>query len=397
MNSSLSFWQRLTRDSSPLALSQTFTYYAAFIALGFTTAVLGPTLLGLAQQTGSTVGAISFLFTARSFGYMLGAFAGSRFLDRLPGHRTMAIAALLIAFALALIPFISLLWLLIVIVLVVGFMESVVDVGGNTLIVWVHREQVAPYMNGLHLFFAVGAFISPLLIAQAILFTGNFRAGYWLLALLLLPLVFRFFPLRDPQPLVSHEERAHTRPDYFLVGLIAAFLLLVAGAEISYGGWIATYVVEMGLANEAIAAYVTAAFWGAFMIGRVASIPLALILRPRMIILVDLLLAGAGIAIVLLFPTLSLALWSGTILFGLGIASTFPTILTFAGRHITITASVTGLFFAGASMGNLLMPTLIGQLFERWSPASLLWIVGTMAVSGLIVFGIILLYLRTPK
>ena len=394
MNSAHSLWQRLRQNSSTLALGQTFTYYAAFVALGLTTASMGPTLLGLAAQTGSTVAAISFLFTARSFGYMLGSFGGGRVLDRLPVHQTIALAVLLIALSLAAIPFVPLLWLLILVVFVIGLTEAIVDVGANTLIVWVHRERVAPYMNGLHLFFAVGGLISPLLIAQAIQVTGDFRAGYFLLAVLVLPIAVLFFPLPNPQPLVTHAERARARPDYLLVALVALFLFLVAGAEISYAGWISTYVVKMNLADEATAAYVTAAFWGAFMVGRLASIPLAARLRPRVIILVDLLLAAAGIGILIALPTSWLALWSGTFLFGLGIASAFPTILTFAGRHMTITASVTGLFFAGASSGNLMMPTFIGQLFERVSPVSLLWVIGTMCILALGMFGMILTYLK---
>ncbi len=394
MNPPLTIWERLAGKGNSPALAQTFSYYAAFIALGLTTAVIGPTLQGLAQQTNSSVGAISFLFTARSFGYMLGALGGGRLLDRLPGHRTMAGAVLFIALALACVPFAPLLWILILIVFIIGFMESIVDVGGNTLIIWVHREAVAPYMNGLHLFFAVGAFISPLLIAQAILFTGNFRMGYWLLALLLLPVVLLLFPLRSPAPIVSHQERASARPNYVLVMLVAAFLLLVAGAEISYSGWIATYATKTGLADDVTAALITAAFWGAFMVGRAISIPLAARVRPRLIILFDLLLATGGIAVLLAFPASVLAVWGGTMLFGLGIASTFPTMLTFAGRHMTITATVTGLFFVGASMGNLVMPTLIGQLFERVSPASLLWVIGTMTI---LAFGVFALSVRVAN
>src|SRR5215203_230517 len=162
MNPPLSLWQRIANARNNLALEQTFTYYLAFIALGMTTASLGPTLLGLSEQTGSALSQISFLFTARSSGYLTGSFIGGRLFDRLPGHRTMALALVVIAVALASVPVVPLLWILIGIMLVVGFCEALVDVGANTLIVWVHRDGVAPYMNGLHLFFAIGALLAPL-------------------------------------------------------------------------------------------------------------------------------------------------------------------------------------------------------------------------------------------
>ena len=49
-------------------ISKTVGYYAAFIALGLVTASLGPTLPGLAENTRSQLGEISFLFTTRSLG-----------------------------------------------------------------------------------------------------------------------------------------------------------------------------------------------------------------------------------------------------------------------------------------------------------------------------------------
>lgn len=394
MNPSLSLWQRLRQASSPLALTQTLTYYAAFIALGLTTASLGPTLLGLANQTGSALNQISFLFTARALGYLLGSFFGGRLFDRLPGHRTMGAAVILIAVLLALVPMIPLLWLLTVVLLAVGAMEAVVDVGANTLIVWVHRDKVAPYMNGLHAFFAIGAFLSPLLIAQAILITGNFGSGYWLLALLLLPVVFRLFPLPNPQPLVSHAEHVTVRPNVVLLILVIAVFVALSGAENSFAGWIFTYAVKKNLANETTAAYLNAAFWGAFMFSRLASIPLATRLRPRMIILIDLVLGLAGIAVIFLFPSSEIALWAGTIFFGLGVASAFPTMLTFAGRHMTITGAATGWFFVGASIGSMSLPWLIGQLFESVSPASVLWVIGAALLWAMVMFTAILVYVR---
>lgn len=376
------------------ALTQTAAYYVAFIALGLTTASLGPTLLGLSQQTGSALSEISYLFTTRALGYLVGSFVGGRLYDRLPAHRTMAAALFVGAAMLALVPTISLLWVLTAILLAVGFVEAVVDVGGNTLVVWVHRERVAPYMNGLHLFFAVGAFLSPLLIAQMILLTGNFGWGYWMLALLLLPVALIFLPLPNPQPIVSHAEHASVRPNMFLLALFVVLFLLVAGAENSFGGWIFTYAVKAQLTDEPMAAYVNAAFWGAFMLSRIASIPIAARVRPRVIVIADLILALLGLGILLTFSASPLALWGGTILFGLGIASAFPTLITFAGRHMVITGAVTGWFFVGASLGGMILPWLIGQFFETVGPTAVLWIVTGALALAFVVFGVVLLRIR---
>jgi len=390
MDSSVSLWRRMTRAGSTREMGLTLTYYAAFVAIGLTTASLGPTLLGLAQQTGSDIAQISFLFTARALGYLLGSFGGGRVYDRLPGHRAMAVAIAVIAVLLVFVPFSPTLWLVTALLLGIGVMEGVVDVGGNTLIVWVHREKVGPYMNGLHLFYAVGAFLAPVIIAQAILFTGSFSWGYWVLALLLAPVIVRLIPLPSPAPIVSREEAHAARPPLALLTLFVLLFFMVAGAEQSFSGFIYTYSVKTGLTDPYTAAYVTAAYWGAFTIGRIASIPLATRLRPRVIILGDLALALIAFAILFMFPSSTAALWFGAALFGLGIASAFPTLLTFGGRHMTITGAITGWFFVGASAAGMVMPWLIGQGFDRIGPVSMLIVISGALILAVILFFILL-------
>ena len=67
-------------------ISKTASYYAAFVALGLVTASLGPTLPGLAENTGTLLSEISYLFTTRSMGYLIGSFLGGRLYDRIKGH-----------------------------------------------------------------------------------------------------------------------------------------------------------------------------------------------------------------------------------------------------------------------------------------------------------------------
>lgn len=394
MNSSITLWQRVRALNGTRAMKQTTTYYAAFVALGMTTASLGPTLLGLSEQTASELSQISFLFTTRALGYLVGSFIGGRLYDRLPGHRTMAAALLGIALMLALVPTISLLWILTAVLLVIGFMEGVVDVGGNTLIVWVHREGVPPYMNGLHLFFAVGAFLAPVLITQIILATGNLGWGYWLLAFLLLPVVLRLIPLPNPVPIVARAEHASVRPNTLLLILFCLVFALISGSESSFGGWIYTYAVKTNLVGDATAGYLNAAFWGAFMLARLLSIPLATRVRPRYIMFGDFVVSLCGIGLLYLAPSSTTALWLGAILFGVGIASVFPTLLNFAGHHMVITGAVTGWFFVGASLGGMIIPWIIGQYFESIGPTVMVVIIFLGLASALGIFGILVMLTR---
>lgn len=82
-------------------------YYAAFISLGLFSASMGPTLPGLAQHTGARLSEISFLFSARSLGYLLGSLISGRLYDRLAGHRVMAGVLLGMAAMMILVPLVS--------------------------------------------------------------------------------------------------------------------------------------------------------------------------------------------------------------------------------------------------------------------------------------------------
>ncbi|MEZ4592582.1 MAG: MFS transporter [Chloroflexota bacterium] len=257
-------------------------YFFAFIALGMASAALGPTLPGLAEQTRTQLSGISFLFATRSLGYLAGSILAGRVLDRLPGHPLLIGLLMMMGLSLAFVPLIGQLWLLTFVMLVAGITEAGVDVGTNTLMVWRFGEKVGPYMNSLHFFFGLGAFLSPIIIAQTMLATdGGIRLGYWVLALMVLPAVLLF--LRFPSLPIRHRDTAVDNPqaNTLLILLVAGFLFLYVGAEVSYGGWVYTYATTLGLSSTTAAAYLTSFFWGALTLGRLLSIPIAAKLRPR--------------------------------------------------------------------------------------------------------------------
>jgi FHS family Na+ dependent glucose MFS transporter 1 len=255
-----------------------------------------------------------------------------------------------------------------IVLLILGMAEGGLDVGGNTLLVWVHRHRVGPFMNGLHFFFGIGAFVSPIIVAQTVLMSGDIIWAYWVLALLMLPVAAWLLRLPSPPAQTVVPDDPVGRVDHLLVTLIALFFFLYVGAEVSFGGWIFTFAVTLNLANETIAAYLTSAFWGALTLGRLLAIPIAARLRPRVILLSDLAGCLVSLSIILLWPNSLAALWLGTLGVGLSMASVFPTTLSLAERRMTVTGRVTGWFFVGASAGAMFLPWLIGQLFETIGP-----------------------------
>lgn len=373
-------------------LSKTIGYYAAFVVFGAATAALGPTLPNLAEHAGTTLSAISFLFTARSLGYLIGSLSSGRVFDRLPGHPVLAGLLLVLAVALAVLPLPGILWLLTAVMLVLGLAEGGIEVGANALLLWVHRERAGPLVNGLHFCFGVGAFLSPMAVAWAAGRLGDGTPAYWLLSVLALPVAA--WIMRLPSPARRAESAAGgltARVDYALVVLVTLFFLLYAGMEHSFGGWIYSYATARHLADESAAAYLSSVFWGAITLGRLAAIPLVARIRPATMVLADLVGVLISLSLFWIFPGSAPATWVATIGLGLCLASIVPTTLAYVGQRMAVTGLATGWFFVGLGAGGMTIPLLIGQLFERSGPGVLPLV---LAVDLALAAGLFLVLLR---
>jgi FHS family Na+ dependent glucose MFS transporter 1 len=368
-------------------LTTTFAYYVTFITLGATMALSGPSLPWLAQHTLSRLDQISGIFIASSLGYMTGSQLGGRAYDRFPGHRIQSLALLLISLSAALVPVLHSLWFLVVVIFLLGIFQGALDVGCNTLLTWIHGKKVGPFMNGLHFFFGVGSFVAPLIFAQAVLVAGEIRWAYWFFSLLTLPMAVWFWFMPSPPIRRRTPEAANGKPINGLFLLIVFFFVFTVGLELGFGNWIYTFSSRLHLTSEAGAAYLTSAFWGSFSVGRLLGIGISSRLRPQTILMTDLAGCLVAFAILLLWPASSLALWAGTILMGLSIASVFATGMAFAEQRLSLSGAMIGWILVGGGIGGMVFPWMIGQLFERISPRITMPVLLT---STLIAFGLLL-------
>ncbi len=379
----------------------TLSYFLAFVTLGMAGASLGPALPYLAENTGSLLSRISILFVSNRIGSILGAFVGGHLYDSKSGNMVMAVMLLLIAVGLIFIPVSTSIYLLLAVILAVGFARGAVDVGGNVLLVWAHqqeksRQKLPSLMNALHLSYGVGAFLVPLIIALAVQMTGSITWGFRLLALLVLPNCFWLFRLPSPESRPSAAENSTINAGYLFPVLITAFLFLCVAAEAAFGGWIYTYSLVKGLANRITAAYLTSAYWGGLTFGRLVFTLLAVKLKPRIIIMLSLGGSLLSISSLLIWPDSAAAAWTGSICLGFFLASILPSTITLASRTMKLTGKVTGVFLVGASSGAMLLPWLIGQLFEPVGPwVTIVLIFASIVLASFIMAAIILAQRRS--
>ena len=372
-------------------LRNTLSYYLVFISLGLGLGMVGPALPSLAEQTGSSLAAIGSIFLLSSFGGMLGTALSGRIYDRVEsGHRILGLAQLVSATGLILTPLAPNLIVLLVISFLSGISLGMINNGANTLIMWTHKKDAGPYVNGLHFSFGIGAFLAPTIFAQILKLGGTYQHTYWVLAGLGIPTaLWMLFLSHSPKAIVEDEEEAsgkgYLRKVLPMVVIAMLFLFFYVGAELTYGNWIYTYALEMGLADATQAAYLTSGFWLSFTVGRAISIYAAARFKAEKVLAIAFLGGLSVLTLTLAAPNSINLLWAATIGIGFFMAPIWATGYNLAGQSIKLTATISSIIILGDSLGGLVLPSITGAAIERLGAESMPWIVFVaFAINGLV-------------
>lgn len=376
-------------STQPKRLQQTLVYFASYVVLGLILSVVGPTLPGLAGQTESTLGQISVIFAGNSLGIVVGSLLGGWLFDRHRGHPILIAALIFLSILLFALPWLPSRWLLLFVFVLIGVSIGILDVGGNTLIVWLFDHAVGPYMNALHLSFGLGALLSPMLADRIVMASGGIHWVYWSLAILVLPVIFWLTRIPSPARLDAspegHDTTSHQH-NPLLILMISALFFMHVGTELGFGSWIFSYAVATGIGPDTLARLLNTLYWGGFTLGRLISVPLSIRLRPQTMLLVDLLGAATSIGTALILHAWPPAIWIAAFGLGLSIASMVPSTINFAERRMPISGRVTSYFLVGGNIGSMLLPWLIGQMFETSGPQSMLIILEIAMLLALLLF-----------
>ncbi len=344
-------------------------YFLTFFVLGLAPAALGPTLMALAEQTGSELEDISILFSMRSLGYLCSARIIGGMYDKHRGHPIMAGALCLVVVLFVTLPYITSLGVLSGAFLIHGILSACIDLGGNILLIWAYHRNTAPYVNGLHFSFGLGAFTAPLIVAFTLTAQMPPVYTYWIIAVLGIPSIIWLLRSPSPQnPLVQQTEAPTQARKAIPIWLLAGFFFLYGGSEVSLGGWIHTYGIKHNTMDEKTAAYLTSSFWGAFTIGRLLAIRLSSKFASYKLVLVQMSGAALCVLVMLLSPPNVVVTWTCTLLTGLCMSSVFPLAITYFKRFTAGSGQLSSWFWIGASAGSMTVPWTIGQFFDTIGP-----------------------------
>ena len=257
-------------------------------------------------------------------------------------------------------------------IFLLGVVSGVVIVAVDSFLSDTHRPFQAPYLNCSHLFYGLGGFSGPIIVAAVLLWGGS-----WHYFFLVLTLVFAaFFPFmwrelrrrhQDAAPITislpngGRPERPFRSLSFWLINLGMFFVL---GTEFGLATWQPIFLIRVRGLSSAEASVCVSFFWLALMAGRFMYIRfLANANLLKTVMAATILSAGS---MLLAFsssrPGFIMLFTAGA---GLGMSILYPNLLAvgttkFPGK----TGLITGALSFGSGLGTIFMPWVLGPLSQ---------------------------------
>ena len=252
-----------------------------------------------------------------------------------------------------------------------GLGAGAVDAALNN---YVALHYSARHMSWLHCFWGLGASLSPYIMGACLALSGRWEMGYRTVSLIQVALtvcLFSSLPLWSKAGGPGGEENAKTpvlglRRAVRIPGVPYILLAFCAycGAETTAGLWASSYLVEARGLSARTAAGFASLFYLGITFGRFLNGFVADRLGDRRLIRIGCGIMGLGALLILLPGLPEYFALAGLLVFGLGCAPVYPSIihstpLNFGAEN---SQAIIGIQMASAYVGSALMPPLFGLL-----------------------------------
>ncbi|CAH1786719.1 unnamed protein product [Owenia fusiformis] len=143
----------------------TILLYASFMGLGMIEGLLPATFLDLRDQLGVDISTMSFAFTTRYAGVVLGGVSAGWLTNIKTINKSLLLGVCLIVSSVLMIitPWLQHVALVMMMIGLYGILNGLADTVHNVLLILTWGQQAGPYLQGLHLSYSAGTFITPVL------------------------------------------------------------------------------------------------------------------------------------------------------------------------------------------------------------------------------------------
>jgi len=353
--------------------------WSLFLA-GWNDGTTGPLLPRIREVYNVSYAVVSLIFIFNCIGFVSGATANVWLTDRFGYGKVMVLGAMAQVIGYALESPAPPFPVLILGYTINGFGLSLQDAGANGYVASL-KDGAATKMGILHAVYGFGALCSPLVATQfAQLPRWSFHyltsLGVALSNVILLALVFRFKTQDACLAEIGQEPDVH--PDDSLddskykqmfrlkeLHLLAFFIFIYVGVEVTVGGWIVTYVINVRGGGPS-SGYISSGFFGGLTLGRVALLWVNEMVGERLVIFIYIVLAIGLELIVWLVPSLV----GGAIavsFVGMMLGPIYPIVMNHSGRILPpwLLNACIGWIAGLGQAGSAFIPFLTGALASR--------------------------------
>jgi fucose permease len=364
--------QQLATRNSQLTTRIVLSYFA-FVMIGANDAAVGVLLPSMRAHYGVDKATVGLLFLAGTAGYLSAAFSSGLLVEKLGRRAFLALGGAVFSLGTLGASLTPPFALLLASILVLGFAVAIIDAGLNAYIASLPNNTAL--LNYLHAFYGTGALLGPVVATYALQFGWGWNSVYvlWVaLGLLFLSGSVLLFEKRGAAE-NGHAHREGGNGNVMaaalrlpVVWLIALFLMIYVGGEVSLGSWGYSFLTEERREPEVLSGWAVSGFWlgltlGRFLLARVAE----RIGNRRMI---QGCLAGVivGVFMVWLVP-LGVAEAAGLWLAGFSLGPIFPSIISLMSDVVPgrLLPSAVGFVASFGAVGAALFPWFAGVLAEQ--------------------------------
>lgn len=338
--------------------------YIVFICNGMLALSIGSLMPLISDTRGLSYEVCGLLVSLHSVGNFLSSFFAGALAEKIGRKRSILIFNSFFAISYLIILLSGNIPLLVAAFLLTGLARGATSNFCNTVI-----NNLAPgkagLINGLHAMFSVGAFLFPILL---MLFTASgdenwVYASLFMFIIGIISWVLYFLIPMDGLAIPKKEKKVSNygffKEPLFYLCIVTLFFYLCA--EQGVIGWLVTYFKDTGLLSPSVSQLMASMQWIMMLAGRL------LVAWFSTRVAKEKLLPVMGAGLVLFFLILINSDSMGMIVFGImgfgfSMAGIYPTTVSFSGKLIQKYSLAWSFILTFASLGSILMPTIIGAI-----------------------------------
>lgn len=373
--------------------------YCVFLMNGMLALSIGSLLPFIRDERGLDYAFCGMIVSLHSVGNLIASFTAGLLPIKVGRKNSILMFNALFAFSYLLIVLGGNKWLLALAFFLTGMARGATSNFCNASI-----NRLAPgsawLINGLHAMFAIGAFTFPIVLTAL----TNINASNWIYVaymMLAIGLLSWFVYFINPIENEKLEKKEKGNSGYgflkeplFYISIATLFFYLCV--EQGVIGWMVTYFKDTKLLPESMSQITASVLWIMILAGRLLTAFLSTrVAKEKLLVTM-----GAGLVgffCLLLLSRNAILIFSGIMGFGFSMAGIYPTTVSFCGKLIEKYPMSWSYILTTASLGSILMPSIIGKIAEKAGIYYGMSSVVAVVIIDMVFIGVLYRYIRKHK